>query len=44
VGHSDQKLTRSNIERLAAELSTGTSGAPVLILYGPLADIADDTA
>ena len=44
VGHSDQKLTRGNLEGLAAELSTGTSGAPVLILYGPLADIADDTA
>jgi len=36
VGHPDQRLTRSTIADLAAQLESGFSGKPALILYGPL--------
>lgn len=38
VGHPDQTLTRSTIVDLAAQLASGFSSKPALILYGPLMD------
>ena len=38
VSHPDQRLTRSTMAALAASLDAEESGAPALILYGPLAD------
>lgn len=38
VGHPDQRLTRSTIAGLAAQLAEGKGSQPGLILYGPLAE------
>ena len=38
VGHPEQRLTRSTIAGLAAQLAEGKGSQPGLILYGPLAE------
>ena len=44
VGHPDQRLQRSTITALAAQLAGATVSQPGLILYGPLAWAAADSA
>jgi uroporphyrin-III C-methyltransferase len=38
VGHPEQRLTRSTVAGLAAQLAHGSGDQPGLILYGPLAE------